>query len=476
MRISLHFAAQQCSVQRARLEYAFRLFCAIYRHEPVIGDERNQSSDITLTYASNSGADSVRLTNAQLLRPLHQPAPDPIAFSQEDTTVLFHASAAGCEPDWLAEIFEWVSCADEYSCKQRDSVGRVPFAASYIGRHRLNPQKPYAGAAMAFLQKAIARVKPQVSIRPPCPAPSSQHLVINTHDVDFLPTNPAASSYRIAKNALISFLLYRSGRVAAEQVQRAVGVAFNGRDPLDQINLLAGEERNRHTTASYYFLCRRGHRRDSNYSLQNASAIMHALERNHGMELGVHGSYRCMEQPDGLAAEFDEMRELGFRPIGGRQHWLRFTIPELVRNVERAGAAYDASIGWPDQAGFRAGACFAFPPYDFEREAPASFLEIPLVGMDRAARRSSRQNGEGRDDISELLMASRRYGWGGISLLWHPTAFGGGQYPLEVGNVFWKLLDGAGERDEAWVSAASFTRDVWQRYQTVGLLSARGRQ
>jgi hypothetical protein len=478
MRILLQFAPEQSPVHNARLAYAFRLFCSIYGHEPFIGCARDHSPDVTLTYEQNpEDHDSICLTKVDLVRPLSQPAPDPIMFSKNgDQTALFYHPSEECEPDWLAEIFEWVSCADEYSCKQRDLVGRVPFGSAYVGRHGLNLRVPYAAVAMALLQKAIARIKPQASLRPQSPSASVQHFVVNTHDVDFLPKDVVSSSYRLAKNALISLFLYKSGRAAAAQSASAVTVLFGGRDPLDQIALLAQRERSQQTSASYYFLCGGRHRRDGNYSIQSASTLdlMHTLEEAEQMEVGVHGSYRCMEHAENLAAEFDELRGLGFHAIGGRQHWLRFTIPQLVRAVQRADAAYDASIGWPYDSGFRAGACFAFPPYDFESEAPAPFLELPLVVMDGGLRTGNR--GTGNHDstkpqaVAEILAASRHYGWGGISLLWHPTAFGGGQYPPELGDCFWKLLGDGHNSSETWLSAASFVRSVWQRYQNVGLL------
>jgi hypothetical protein len=480
MRILLQFSSRQPPVHRARLEYAFRLFCAIYGHEPVIGDERYQSSDVTLTYTENAHPRNVVcLTNGYAVRPMYQPAPYPKPFVQNrEKTVLFYSSSCGREPDWLAEIFEWVSCADEYSVRQRDSVGRVPFAASYVGRHDLDTGRPYAAVAMAFLQGAITRRKPQCWLKPQSPSPSAQHFLINTHDVDFLPGRRADSCYQLSKNALISLLLYKSAKVAAAQMKAAMAVILGARDPLDQIPFLADEERSQQATASYYFLCRKEHRRDSNYSINESTTVslMHSLADSGQMEVGVHGSYRSMDQPDGLAAEFDQVRKLGFHPIGGRQHWLRFTIPQLVQAVRRAGAAYDASIGWPDNPGYRAGACFAFPPYDFEQEAPAPFLEIPLVVMDRAALGSRSNHGAGPDAVLEVLASSRRYGWGGISVLWHPTAFGGGQYPAELGDFFWNLLDSRGQRAETWSSAASFVGDVWQRYKDAGLLPDRRMQ
>jgi len=467
----LQFVPEQGPVARARLEYAFRLFCAIYGHEPITEDLRN-SSDMVITYAPTCAEGDVCLTKARRFRPLLEPAPEPIRYqSEEDATVLFHGPEDGREPDWLAEIFEWVSCADEYACRKHDSVGRVPFEACYVGRHGLNPRKPYAAVAMAFLQKAIARVKPQVSTRPMCPVGSAQHLVVNTHDVDLLPMHRISSSYRIAKNALISLTLFRRTEVATQQCKTAARVALGAPDPLDQINFLTKQEQKHNASASYYFLPRRDHRRDGNYSLQQASPVMWSLQ-NDGIEVGVHGSYRNMERQYGLGAEFDQMHRVGLHPIGTRQHWLRFTIPQLVRNVGLAGAGYDTSLGWPYHAGFRAGACFAFPPYDFEQEAPANFLEIPLALMDQVALKAGRDNGS--DPIAETLAASRRYGWGGISVVWHPTAFGGGQYPMEVGNRFWQLLEDAQDHHEKWLSGESFLRLAWPRYQNAGLLPARG--
>jgi hypothetical protein len=476
MRILLHFSPHQSPVHRARLEYAFRLFCAIYGHEPVIG-EQYDSADVTLTYIESAEPrDAIYLSNAYAVRPMYQPAPYPKEFVQDrERTVLFYSSSHKREPDWLAEIFEWVSCADEYSVRERDGVGRIPFTASYVGRHNLDPRQPYGAVAMAFLQGAIARLKPQCRLTPQSPSLSTQHFLVNTHDVDFLPSRRRDSCYQLAKNAVISLLLYKSAGVAAAQMKGAMGVAFGARDPLNQIPFLAEEERSQQVTASYYFLSRKEHRRDSNYSIDQSATVslMHSLEDSGEMEVGVHGSYRSMEQPDGLAAEFDQVRKLGFHPIGGRQHWLRFTVPQLVQAVRRAGAVYDASIGWPDNPGYRAGACFAFPPYDFERESPAPFLEIPLVVMDRTAMASRSTRGSGPDAVSEVLALSRRYGWGGISVLWHPTAFGGGQYPEEVGDFFWNLLDRRMQRAEAWSSAASFVGDVWQRYKDAGLLPDR---
>jgi hypothetical protein len=121
MRIFLEFIHSQTSLHRCRLSYAFRVFCAVYGHEPVFNPEESQSSDVWISYSSDSTGPKasrvLRLGTLYSLRPLTDPAPVPTAFGDHgEQTVLFYAGSAGNQPDWLAEIFEWISCADEYSC------------------------------------------------------------------------------------------------------------------------------------------------------------------------------------------------------------------------------------------------------------------------------------------------------------------------------------------------------------------------
>lgn len=52
--------------------------------------------------------------------------------------------------------------------------------------------------------------------------------------------------------------------------------------------------------------------------------------------------------------------------------------------------------------------------------------------------------------------------------MWHPTAFGNGWLPREVGNMFWTLADGRGARDEAWITGSDFLEKARQRYADAG--------
>jgi hypothetical protein len=481
MRICLKLPNDYEPAHVARLSYAFRLFCAIYGHTPLLDVNTAKPCDVVFQYGNPSfssardEAPTVWLSPFYRPRDPREPAPAPVPYTSSGVkTVLHYPPGNSDAPDWLAEIFEWVSCADEYSVSRSDSVGRPVFAATYLGRHGLDTTIPYAALAMRFLQLSICRAVPRAAESPRSMGGNGTHLVVPTHDVDYFPGGRLHAARRLLRNALISLLLTRQGKLGMQQAVMAVNAMLHsGLDPLNQIGALAREERQRGMSATYYFLARHAHRRDAGYTLENRE-VLEAMRwlKDQDMEIGIHGTYTSLDHPHGLESEVAAMAASGFRPCGGRQHWLRYTLDRLIPAIQRAGLDHDASIGWHDRIGFRAGACFAFPPYDFQKESAAEFLEIPLVVMDQALQPQSGGLQQMFARATEVMEGSARLGWGGISLLWHPAAFGNGWLSREVGDMFWTLAKGAERRGENWISASNFVDRAWHRYADAGLLPA----
>ncbi|MGB7547833.1 MAG: hypothetical protein WBM14_08785 [Terracidiphilus sp.] len=479
MRVYLEIPEDASPAHRARVSYAFRLFCAIYGHLPIMERADAANWDVAVRYRSSSFkaqvADrrTVWLSRGYRARNPQEPAPPPLKYACDGVETMLHYNLSGdYAPDWLGEIFEWVSCADEYSVTECDEVGRPLFAATYEGRYGLDIKVPYAGIAMRCLQQEICRVVPRASEEPESPC-GTAHLVVPTHDVDYFPIGRLHAVNRLFRNAVISFLLLNRPSLGLRQAKTAARIAMGYHsDPLDRIAMLTEEEQRRGIGASYNFLVQHGHRLDAHYTLDNAGVVetMRWLEAR-GMEVGIHPSYLCLDDPRGLVRELSRLHARGFDPRGGRQHWLRYTMARLISSVERAALAYDTSIGWSVRNGFRAGACFAFPPYNFEQERAATFLEIPMVMMDQALEKQPDGAERMFEEAAGLLAASRRLGWGGISLLWHPAAFGEGWLPSEVGDLFWKLADRRAEWGDEWIRPMDFMEIARQRYVEVGLLA-----
>ncbi len=471
MRALLQFAPEQSPVHRARIGYAFRIFCSIYDHEPVLEPSAGDPADVCITYCPRSAPPelpAVALSNLYRPRSTQEPPPPPGTIRLEErTAVLRFAAPPGATPDWLAEAFEWISCADEYSVTTRDPVGRVPFSATYFARYNVDPKIPYASCAFEELQNLVSRAARRPTGRALL-APSQS--IINTHDIDYLSASYLLNLKHLCKNAAVSFYYHHRPLLAMRQIQMAWNMVLGGPNPLNQMHSLVETERERDLPATYFVIVRRLHRRDGNYDIHDAP-VLELLKnlQDLGMEIALHGSYTSNETRQGLKEEFQVLERLGFCSHGNRQHWVRFTLDRLIPSLEYADAAYDSSIGWSDQIGFRAGASFAFPPYNFAEERAARFLEIPLAIMDHSLLRIPGGEDAQFAELSRLLATSRAFPCGALSILWHPTAFGGAQLPVQAGNLFWGLAEKRHEWNDTWMSAATLVRIAGERYSKVGL-------
>jgi len=210
---------------RKRIVYAFRLFCAVYGYRPV---------DLTRTYdgprlcygVEPRGPQDVRLTASyEARRPTESAAEpffrclDPIIFPERfggEKYPCFHSKGENVEPDWLGEIFEWVSGAHEQSVREADSVGRIPYEATLHGRFNLRPDIPYAAVAMRALNVKLRAILGKEWTKDPLKPWSGPHscVVVATHDIDFLPISHFQTIQRYLKNVAIA-LACRDSRLFA---------------------------------------------------------------------------------------------------------------------------------------------------------------------------------------------------------------------------------------------------------------------
>jgi hypothetical protein len=97
-----------------------------------------------------------------------------------------------------------------------------------------------------------------------------------------------------------------------------------------------------------------------------------------GCEVGLHGIDAWLDSSRGQE-ELDEIRRLtGVSEIGARMHWLYYDQQSPVA-LEKAGAAYDSTIGYNETVGYRAGTTQVYKPLE-----ASWLLELPLHVMDTA--------------------------------------------------------------------------------------------
>jgi hypothetical protein len=467
--LTLVFGPDVSERTRRRIDYAFRVFCAVYGYR--LAPRSASGADARICYGCwpTSKADlehPVGYIARDCTLPVSQPTRKPVDQWQ---LPCFHLAACG-EPDWLGEIFEWISTADELAISDTDSAGRIRFEDGLHGRFGIDPMTPYAALAMRGLNQALRPVLGDAwhaTASTPWTG-SPQCVMAATHDVDFLAVSTGSTLWRLFKNAAIA-VAAGDWRLTAAILSAMGRGLFRMALPLNAILAVRSKEEASGIGSTFNILCRQVHRRDANYVLQDERTLTYLRQlQGVGFELGVHGSYTSLHEPGRLVEEYEFLRRFGCEVLGGRQHWLRYRGGALFEELRRAEARYDCTVGYSPRIGFRAGASFPYPPYDFEREQPFPFLELPLVLMDCALYACCRRREAAGEAVRRLLRAVREFGWGGVSLLWHDTVFDGGQYPTWLGDLYWQLK----EDGDAWLSCADLIRTVWPRFESVGLLPA----
>jgi len=148
-----------------------------------------------------------------------------------------------------------------------------------------------------------------------------------------------------------------------------------------------------------------------------------------GHEVGLHGIDAWLS----TEAAGEELREIqalsGASEIGARMHWLYFN-GESPAVLEKAGVAYDSTIGYNETVGYRAGTTQAFGPLEARQ-----ILELPMHVMDTALFYHSYlglTRREAKRLVGSMIENASRLG-GCLTINWHdrslaPERLWGGLY------------------------------------------------
>jgi peptidoglycan/xylan/chitin deacetylase (PgdA/CDA1 family) len=439
--VHLRFDPKVPQTARSRIEYAFRTLCAIYRRLPTNSARDSVAAEpgLHLCYGSDESREREIVLPARYVpRSPHEPPPAPRPYKLPEHPVyrrlglthvpVFHTD--GHNVDWLGEIFEWISSADEYATTERDEIGRIPFAASLHGRYELDPTIPYASVAMFELARTLGFDLDSL------PATS----IAASHDLDYLTTSLWGDLRRLARNLGIAVVYERDPRLLVDVLLAMMRGAARFRSPLDCIDEMCRRERRLGITSTSNVICRNSCARDANYTLDEP-AVKRALRVLHesGGELAVHSSYMSLSN-DSLGEELRALRDAGYDVRGVRAHWLRYAGDDLFEAAMRVGFEYDSTVCYANRVGFRSGASFVYRPYRFATEEPYPFYEVPLAIMDGSLYYHARDTRtQPRDLCRRVLDMTDAFPNSSVSVLWHNTVFEGAQIPRNVGALYWEL-------------------------------------
>jgi hypothetical protein len=161
-------------------------------------------------------------------------------------------------------------------------------------------------------------------------------------------------------------------------------------DPFATYSSLMEASEALNTPGEFYFMAGSTNRRyEESYDLLQPELqdVLRQIQRR-GHIIGLHSSYESFRSESILGSELrsllraTERAGIQLQSVGGRQHYLRWEAPTTWRCWDKVGLRYDATVGFPEQIGFRCGTAREFPVFDPTRSSQLRLRERPLIAMD----------------------------------------------------------------------------------------------
>ena len=183
------------------------------------------------------------------------------------------------------------------------------------------------------------------------------------------------------------------------------------------------------------------------YNIKNAKIveIIKKLDAG-GWEIGIHGSYNSYKDIKKLEEEKKTLEGILGKNIHGiSQHYCNLDIPETWEYHEKLGLAYDSTMGFVTDVGFKWGTCYPFHPFNPAKGKTLSVWELPIIIMDNAYAYKN------WDDMVNIIDIVEKHN-GLLLLRWHQSIFDEREFPGRS-SMYEKIIGICKEKD-AWITNA----------------------
>lgn len=345
-------------------------------------------------------------------------------------------AAIGSPPLWASEavaidqvdliggIARLLTLADETQIEHssRNRRGIFGVAALPAERRRVR-MEPLVEHHTSQLRRRLERLLPGLpALRSFWPG-GCRFAVVVTHDTDAV---ALGAPQEILFNGVKALL--RRDAVRARMAWD--GLMLRGEDPLFGFGTWAEMERSTGLRSAFYVFGRGKVRRDVNdcrSTVFNRKVDWDLLRRlaDEGWEFGFHAPIHAKDNTEEFIWGKTALESRLGRPVHGLRHhyWaLDWRRPHLTfRKHLSAGFRYDSSIAWRDDAGFRAGTCLPYRPFDPERGRALNFYELPTALVDGHVI-SGGGDSEAAVRRAERVVDNVRQSGGVLNLDWHTEA------------------------------------------------------
>ncbi len=246
--------------------------------------------------------------------------------------------------------------------------------------------------------------------------------VILSHDIDY----PLFSSRNIFRAVSADLLVRKSFSNAFFSFKSIVKGKFNKNfDIFNNFDYLMSLSEKNDNKSHFFFMGAKKNKNDWGYSLKSKfiKDIIRKINTR-GHVIGFHPGYETYNNIEAWKKEFTLLSESTFKKIVcGRQHFLRFNIPDTWQIWEDNKMEWDSSLGFPEQEGFRCGTCYEYSVFNIKTRQKLKLKEKPLLVMDGSL--NDGENFFSKEIIERVLKIKntvKKFN-GDFVLLWHNSSF-----------------------------------------------------
>ncbi|WP_163575253.1 polysaccharide deacetylase family protein [Halomonas faecis] len=327
--------------------------------------------------------------------------------------------------DIFGSAFFMLTRYEEVIKNDRDEHDRFPAWASLAYQEKFL-ERPIVDEYVELLWSVIKQLWPH--------AERKQRIasIRVSHDVD-RPSRYTFGTFRRFVRSVAGDIVKRrqfSSIIWGAQARYGTPHCLHPNDPFNTFEWLMDVSDKNNMRSAFYFIAGKTYPpHDPLYNLDDPAIrklIRDIGKRGH--EVGLHPSYNTYQNPELLARQAAYLRrvaaEEGVEQIvwGGRMHYLQWRTEVTPNAWERAGMAYDSTLGFADYAGFRSGTSHDYRWFDLRARRELILIERPLIAME-ATVISKKYMGVADPELAieyfqMLGERCQRFG-GSFSMLWH---------------------------------------------------------
>ncbi len=316
-----------------------------------------------------------------------------------------------CDIEVFGSAFFMLSRWEEYVKKERDTHKRFSASTSVAYQHNFL-HRPIVNEYVELLWEMLQYLGIEQQRK------QWQFKTIPTHDVD-LPR--LWWNKRDKLRSLTGSLLKRK---SIKEFKTLAQHVLNNTDPFNTFDYLMTLSEENNIQSHFFFMSGGTSDKDNHYEIKHP-LIQDLLKEIdvRGHNIGFHPSYNAYQDSKQFGLELDALQAVSPQRItSGRQHFLRFEMPTTWQIWEEHKMAWDSTLSYPEQIGFRCGVCYPFPVFDVAERKELNLVERPLLAMEVSLVQYQKASvSESEQQLQALKTTVQNYN-GELVLLWHNSS------------------------------------------------------